>query len=60
MTTITIDENLNITKNFATLIDLFNYINDNITIEFEELENQDNILKSQTYKNYSKVISKIK
>lgn len=60
MTTITINEKVDINKNFKTIVDLFNYINDNFIVEIEELENQDNILNSDIYKSYSAVISKIK
>lgn len=60
MTTITIDEKLDINKKFKTIIDLYNYINENFIVEIEELENQDNIINSNVYKNYNRIISKIK
>ena len=60
MTTITINESLNIKWNFNTFFDLFKYINDNIEVEIEELENQDNLLKSKEYDEYNKTLSNIK
>jgi len=60
MTTITINEKVNIKWNFNTFFDLYKYINENINIEIEELESQDSILKSENYKKYDKIFSKLK
>ena len=60
MTTITINEKINIKWKFDTFLDLYKYINENIEVKIKELDNQDKIINSNEYKNYNKILSNIK
>lgn len=59
MTTIVINENIDIKKSFNSLIDLYKYVNEKFSVDVEELEKQENILNSSEYNNYDKLLSKI-
>lgn len=59
MTTIVINENLKIPKEFNTFLEFFNYINSNIDVEINELEYQDTLLNSKEYNDYNDCLSKI-
>jgi hypothetical protein len=59
MTTITIDENLKIETHFKTFFDFFSYIDKEINVEIEELENQNNILNSNEYIEYNNIFKNV-
>ena len=59
MTTITINEKIDIKEKFSTFFELYKYINENIWIKIEELDNQENIISSKEYKEYDKIVSNL-
>jgi len=59
MTTFKLNNWLNLEKTFENPFDLMNFLFDNFDVEVSEIEGQDDFVKSDFYKDYSKVLNKI-